>query len=413
MRSLMRVLFVSVVILLSVVTNTVYAQTDKQDLIKESNSESPFSLTDQALYQKIDQLLMIGFRGTRVTDDSVIAKILKETNLGGVILFDYDSLTKSYDRNIVSPDQLQKLTSELQEHAHTPLFIGIDEEGGAVNRLKRKYGFSYVLPRAKDLGSKRSSNTLFQSKKLARELKVLGINLNFAPDTDLDYGTKSPIIGIFGRAFSSRPAVVTAHARAFIDGHNYYGIGTVIKHFPGHGSARGDTHEGLVDATRTYELKELEPFQSLIADGSAKAVMVAHLMNNTIDSEYPASLSKKTVTDLLRTKLGFSGVVVTDDLDMGAIREKYGAGDAAVLALLAGDDLLVFSNNIDSYDDALVYQVRDAIFAAVQDGRLPLNRVLEAYNRVMEWKAWLSIIQVETLHTTFAGEYTGTTNVSS
>lgn len=378
-----------------------------QEKTKEevSPAEKPaLSLADQELYRKIDQLLMIGFRGVEVTDASPIAAILEDTNLGGVILFDYDGPSKKRDRNITSPLQVQELTQALQDRAQTPLLIAVDEEGGAVNRLKKADGFSYVLPRAKDLGSKKVSNTLLQSKKLARQLKVLGINLNFGPVTDLDYGVRSPIIGALGRAFSSKPLTVVAHARAFIEGHDYYGIGTVIKHFPGHGSARGDTHQGVVDATRTYEAKELEPFQRLINDGDARAIMVAHLMNRDIDPEFPASLSKITVTDLLRKKLGFDGVVITDDLNMGAIAEKYSPGEAAVLALLAGNDLLIFSNNIDSYDDALVYTVRDAIFAAVRDGSLSEDRVHEAYSHVMFWKAWLHILPEEK-STTLAFSY--------
>jgi beta-N-acetylhexosaminidase len=397
-----KVIRAALLIALTAATTLIFQPVFAKEAIKEPSITSPevketqaLSFADQALYKKIDQLLIIGFRGTSVTDDSSIAKILKETNLGGVILFDYDSPSKKRDRNITSPLQVQELTTELQSRAETPLFIAIDEEGGAVNRLKKADGFSFVLPRAKDLGTKKTSNTLFQSKKLARQLKVLGINLNFGPVVDLDYGTRSPIIGAFGRAFSSKPLTVVAHARAFMEGHDYYGIGTAIKHFPGHGSARGDTHEGLVDATRTYEAKELEPFQRLIADGSAHAVMVSHVLNQDIDKEYPASLSKITVTDILRKKLSFDGVVITDDLNMGAIAEKYGKGEAAVLALNAGNDLLIFSNNIDTYDDALVFTVRDAIFNAVKDKTLSEDRIDEAFHHVMYWKAWLDLLPDE------------------
>ncbi len=393
MQKVFRAGFLFVAFALLALSIPVFAE--EKDPIKADTptvSTPVLSPDDQELYKEIDQLLILGFRGTEVTDESPIATILKDTNLGGVILFDYDSLTKKFDRNISSPSQLQALTTALQSRAATPLFISIDEEGGAVNRLKKSYGFSYVLPRAKELGLKKTSNTLLQSKKLARQLKVLGINLNFAPDVDLDYGTRSPIIGLFGRAFSSKPAVVVAHAKAFIDGHNYYGIGTVIKHFPGHGSARGDTHAGLVDITRTYDVREAEPFQKLVTSGDAKAVMVGHLFDRDIDPTYPASLSKVFVTDLLRKKLNFDGVVVSDDLNMGAIADAYSPGEAAVLALSAGDDMLIFSNNIDSYDDNLVYNVRDAVFKAVQDGTLPRSRVQDAFSHVMLWKAWLNVI---------------------
>jgi beta-N-acetylhexosaminidase len=387
-----------IAVIAACLTSTAFAQEPIKDPLSKApavTEEPVLSLADQTLYKKIDQLLIIGFRGVEVTDDSPIAKILKDTNLGGVILFDYDSPSKKRDRNITSPLQVQELTTALQERAQTPLFVSIDEEGGAVNRLKKEDGFSYVLPRAKDLGLKKPANTLLQSKKLARQLKVLGINLNFGPVTDLDYGNRSPIIGVFGRAYSSKPLTVVAQARAFMEGHDYYGIGTVIKHFPGHGSARGDTHEGLVDVTRTYEAKELEPFQRLIAEGDTHAVMVGHLLNRDIDPLYPASLSKITIGELLRKKLGFDGVVITDDLNMGAIQDKYGSGDAAVLALNAGNDMLIFSNNITTYDDNLMYTVRDAIFAAVKDGTLPASRIDEAYAHVLLWKNWLSLLPQE------------------
>lgn len=386
-------------LLITFITNIVPVQAalvdEKAAPVEKATEPAPAGPTDEELLSKIDQLLIVGFRGTELNKDNPFTKVLSETNLGGVILFDYDSETQTAGRNITSPLQLRKLNEELQLKAKTPLVISIDEEGGSVNRLKKKLGFSYVIPKAKDLGLKKPSNTLFGAKRLARQMKALGINLDFAPVADLDFGSKSSIIGAFGRAFSSKPFAVIAHARAFMQGLDFYGVGSVLKHFPGHGSARGDTHQGLVDVTETYDKAELEPFAKLIDDGSAKAIMVGHLVNKKIDPDFPASLSEKTIEGILKGDLGFTGVVMTDDLNMGAISDLYSPGEAAVAALSAGNDLLIFSNNIDTYDDNLVFDVREAILKAVHDKTLSVETITNAYERVTYWKRWLNILPDE------------------
>ena len=181
---------------------------------------------------------------------------------------------------------------------------------------------------------------------MAKTLAAAGINHNLAPVVDINSNPANPVIGALGRSFSADPAVVIAQARAFIEAHHAHDVTTTLKHFPGHGSSQADSHLGLVDVSATWQRDELEPYRVLIGEGIVDTVMTAHVFNTQLDPTYPATLSKATITGILRDELGFDGVVITDDMNMQAITSQYGFEQAAVLAVQAGADLLAYGNNL-------------------------------------------------------------------
>ena len=307
-------------------------------------------------------------------------------------MFDIDAPSGIFPRNIVSPEQVKKLTTDLQKHSSVPLFISIDVEGGLVNRLKPKYGFMEV-PSAKELGQGSSENTFQIAKKLGEQLKNLGINFDFAPVVDLNINPQNPVIGKLGRSFGEDPQVVITHAESFINGLSQSKIITSIKHFPGHGSSKTDSHQGITDITETYQAQELIPFQELIKKNIVPTVMVAHTFNKNLDPLYPATLSSNTIQRTLKDLVGFNEVVVCDDLSMGAISQNYGLTEAAVKMVIAGCDLIIISNNVSSYDETLPYKVSSAILQAVQTGVIATTSIETSYNKIIKLKKDFEIIK--------------------
>lgn len=338
-------------------------------------------INESQVRKLIGHMLIVGFRGTSVDENSYIVQKIKNLNLGGIILFDYDVPTKTKGRNITDPAQTKKLISDIVSHTATPLFISIDAEGGMVNRLKPAYGFVDV-PSHEALGKKSKEETLRTAKILGKELSELGINFDFAPVVDLNVNWENPIIGKLGRSFGDDPQLVYEHASEFISGLHAFNILTSIKHFPGHGSSDADSHLGMVDVTKTYKEQELEPFKNLIKNKRADTVMVAHVFNRTIDPDYPASLSEKFIRDMLREKLGFEGVIISDDMDMGAIRKNYGFEDAVVRAIKAGTDMLIISNNGDIYDESSPERAINAIWNAIQSRNISLSDIYDSAKRI-------------------------------
>lgn len=338
-------------------------------------------------------MLMIGFRGTEAAENSYIVKAIKDLEIGGVVLFDQDVPSGSFPRNIQNPEQVKKLIAALQNRSNIPLFVSLDAEGGQINRLKEGYGFIKV-PSAKEMGQGDVASTEKEAKKLGKQLKDLGFNMNFAPVVDLDINPDNPIISKLDRAFSADPLEVTWHAKSFIEGLRSEGIVPVVKHFPGHGSATTDSHLGLVDVTQTYQPAELFPYHLLQGQNAIDAVMTAHIINRNVDETYPATLSSLFIDDILRKQVGFEGVVISDDMQMAAITEEYGLEEAAIKAINAGCDIILLSNNSASgYDEQLPYEVRDIIAKAVEDGRIPEKRILEAFLRISGLKKQFEIMQ--------------------
>lgn len=299
----------------------------------------------------IGQMFMLGFNGIEVDDNHWIAQAIREEQLGGVILFDRN--VDGSVQNIISSAQLQELTATLQGYVREPLLISIDQEGGQVCRLKERDGFPATVS-AKTFAGYDPQQAAATAEAMAATLVTHGINFNLAPVVDLDLNPENPIIGRYQRSLGADPDDVVRSAWILIEAHHQQKIGCCLKHFPGHGSATADSHLGFVDTTGDWQEQELLPFSRLIDDGFSDAVMTAHVINRQLDPQgIPATLSSPVISGLLREKLGFTGVTVTDDLQMKAITRQWGYAEAVRLAVLAGVDLLIVGNNLDRREDAL------------------------------------------------------------
>lgn len=346
-----------------------------------------------SLEEAVGQLLLIGFRGLELDTETV--SLLAEIKPGGVILSDYDVPSGGeLPRNVRSPQQLRALTGALQQQAQRPYFIAIDAEGGYVNRLKRRYGFRTQLPSHQTLGAGTTAETEALAGASAAQLQELGINWNLAPVVDVNIFPASPAIGHWERSFSEDPEQVTAHAAAFVRAHRDQGIISTLKHFPGHGSAVGDTHLGVTDVTDSFVYDaELAPYRQLINDGYDDAIMTAHIVNRDLDaSARPASLSYPIVTRLLREELGFGGVIVSDDMQMGAIVAEYSIEAAAVEAIKAGVDVILIANQ-NIYDLDHIHRVKAAIIAAVEQGEISRERIDQSVERILALKGAYGIVE--------------------
>ncbi|WP_341359758.1 glycoside hydrolase family 3 N-terminal domain-containing protein [Georgenia sp. M64] len=321
------------------------------------------------------QMLMLGFPGAVLTPDNPVLAELTERHLGSVVLFSAGGAS-----NVASPEQVAALTASLQEAAASPLLVAVDQEGGRVARLGPTRGFPPTLS-ARDLGRGDPAATRAASAEMARTLAAAGVTLNLAPVVDVDTYPANPVIGSLGRSFSADPAAVAAHAAAFVQGHHDVGVLTTLKHFPGHGSSRGDTHAGLVDVTATWDAVELEPYRVLVDAGLADAVMVAHVVNTAVDPRYPASLSAATINGLLRGELGYRGVVISDDLLMGAVAREWGFEEAVRRAVLAGTDIVLLASVTHGA------RAHAAILAMVEAGEVSEARIAASYQRVQALKA--------------------------
>jgi beta-N-acetylhexosaminidase len=306
------------------------------------------------------------------------------------VLFDYDTPTKKYDRNIKTKTQTMQLIADMQMYAKTRLFISIDEEGGVVSRLKKVSGFT-VTPSAAKLGLKTDAQVQAVARTLGKVLSGYGFNIDFAPVLDVNVNKKSPAIGAVGRSFSSLQSVVARKGIAFSKGLEQSNIIPVGKHYPGHGSAIGDTHKGFVDITKTFKQRELYPFQKACEAG-IPAIMVGHLYDSKVDVTYPATLSKAHI-DRLKSFGCTSQVLISDDIDMKALTDQYSRHDVLVRALNAGIDMLIASNNISTYTKGEFLNDRYIVFTAVKAGEIPESRITEAYNKVIALKKKFGIVK--------------------
>ena len=346
-----------------------------------------------SLEDAVGQMLLIGFPGEQLDEETVA--LLDDIAPGGVILFDYDLPSGgAKPRNITSPEQLRALIAELQGRADIAYFIAIDVEGGLINRLKAAYGFSIDLPSHQALGAGSVAATGVTASASAAELRELGINWNLAPVVDVNVFPESPAIGALERSFSADPEVVAAHAAAFARAHAAADVISSLKHFPGHGSAAGDTHLGVTDVTASFVREdELAPYRMLIKDGYEDPVMTAHIVNRDLDpSGRPATLSTAIVTGLLREELGFKGVILSDDMQMGAIVEQYSLERAAVEAIKAGVDVVLIANQL-SDDRTEVYRVKRAILDAVAEGEISEQRIYESVERILALKRRYDLVE--------------------
>ena len=332
-------------------------------------------LAAMTVEEKVGQLLIGGFEGTEIGDQAT--RLVQEYQVGGLIL---------YGRNIAGAGQLVTLTNGLKalNGDGIPLFLSIDQEGGGVDRMPpevRRTPGAYCVGQTGSVPAAQSYGDV-----LAAECAAFGLNLDFAPVLDVWSNPGNTVIG--QRAFSADARTVAglgpAAARRMMD----QGIIPAVKHFPGHGDTAVDSHVGLpvVDKSpEELEETELIPFRAAIqsagTDGQVPAVMVAHILLTQLDPERPASLSPAVVTGLLRDELGFAGAVLTDDLTMGAVTQSYGLGEAAVLAVEAGCDILLVCHGPDS-----VPAVRTALLEAVASGRITAERLDESVYRILRLK---------------------------
>ena len=334
----------------------------------------------------LGELLLVGFAGTQVEGNEEVRALVCDVKVGGLILFERDARTGEA-RNITGPEQVRRLTADLQalarECAGRPLLIAADNEGGLVMRLSTRVGYlpsppPQALGEAGDVAA-----TELESRRMGATLREAGINWNLAPVVDVAVNPLNPAVVTLGRTFGSDPQQVIAQARAFIQGMHDAGVLTSLKHFPGHGSSRTDSHHGFVDVTDTADLKvELEPYRALIKEGLADSVMTAHVFNRGIDFYHPATLSRFAIGRYLRGKLGYKGLVVSDDLLMGAIRQHYGVEEASVLALQATVDMLLISQNQGKVVRGAAERVIAGIRQALRDGRLSPKALAVSIARV-------------------------------
>lgn len=304
-----------------------------------------FSKPHYALEHEIAQILLLGFEGASLEENPSIKKDI-QSGLGAVILFDgFEDKSRGLN-NIKSPKQLKKLLADMQALDGEPLLVCIDQEGGQVRRLGEDLGFM-PLPSASHVGkkdSKRYSKKLYT--KLANAFENLGINCVFAPVVDLAIEPRNPVIYQMQRSFSADPKVVVKHSEIFIDAMRAKNIFSIIKHFPGHGSSLSDSHKGFVNVSTTWKEVELQPFIQLINKDKVEMIMTAHIFNRHIDDTYPATMSYKTNTKLLKEKLGFKGLMISDGLQMHAISKNFKLEEVVEKTLNSGVDMLLFANQL-------------------------------------------------------------------
>ena len=317
---------------------------------------------------KVGQLMMIGIHGKTLNDDAKF--MLNEYRVGGIILF---------DRNMESKNQVKSLITDINKTSKsaglTPLFIGIDQEGGAVARMEDQL---ITVPPAEELGKEPIEQAVSLAKQSGTELKDLGFNINFAPVADLGL--------TYGRSFSTNPDDVVRYASAVGKAYDEAGLWYSYKHFPGIGKTDVDLHAdtSVVPVSKETLLNEdTKVFVDLIKQSKPNtyAIMVSHAMYPQIDADHPSSISKAIITDWLRKDMGYNGVVVTDDMDMGALAKHYTFGDMAVQSILAGSDILLVCHEYEHMQEAY-----NGLMKAVKDGRISKERLDESVKRILLMK---------------------------
>lgn len=337
-------------------------ETKELDKIKEK-------IDSMTLEQKIGQLFIVGFEGDIINDE--IIDLVNNQEVGGLIYF---------SRNVVDSNQIITLNNEIKDiKKDIPLFISVDEEGGVVSRVPDEF---LKLPSSGYIGKFDDENLSYNiGSIISKELKSLGFNMDFAPVLDIDSNPNNTVIG--ERAFGNNADIVSKLGIKTMEGLRDGGIIPIVKHFPGHGDTDIDSHYGLPIVTKTLEeLNNLEfiPFKNAIENG-ADVVMVSSIILSSIDSEYPATMSKKVTTDILRNKLNFDGVIATDDMTMGAIMDNYNLTDAVIMAINAGNDLILVCHG---YDDIIksISAVKDAVSSNI----ISEERIDESVYRILKLK---------------------------
>jgi beta-N-acetylhexosaminidase len=376
--NLIKYVFIIVIISLFIITGCgVLGNGAKSDI---PDSETPEKekgidpiiqkIDKMTLDEKIGQLMLVGIEGYEI--DERTKQLIHEHRVGGVIL---------YRKNISDAKQLLSLINSLKKSnfPNTPLFISVDEEGGSVSRMPDEL---HKIPSAEIIGGINEEQLSFElGAVIAEEIKSFGFNMNFAPVLDINSNPNNPVIG--NRAFGSEPEVVSRLGIMNMKGIQSKGVIPVVKHFPGHGDTAIDSHIGLPIVHNGLERLndfELVPFKRAI-ENNADAVMIAHILLPEIDKENPASMSKIVITEMLKDDLGFEGIVVTDDMTMGAIVEHYSIEDAAIKSLDAGADVILVAHEYEKQ-----IRVINAIKNAVKNSDITKKRIDESVYKVLKLK---------------------------
>lgn len=352
-------------------------------------------------------LLCVGIRGSRAGED-ILEQDLEacaEAGVGGVILFDVDVPTfrrlqgegvatgearLQARRNIIDAEQLSQLIVHIRQILGSDIFVSIDQEGGSVARLSPARGFA-PEPTAREFALLDQDARREAARAQARQLADLGFDLNFAPCVDLALEPENKIITQLDRAYGKEVDTVVACAEVVLEAHAKAGLAVCLKHFPGHGSSRGDSHLGAVDISATWQREaELAPYRALM-ERPGVAIMVAHVIHEELGGDLPASLSTGVVEKLLRTELEFGGVVVTDAIDMLAVADRFQPGEAAVMAVNAGVDLIIDGFNLHERNEHPAPVLVAALQRAVENGTLHRGeaRIDESVNRLRRLRARL------------------------
>lgn len=360
------ILFICSFLIASYFLFSKYLDTDtkkqREEIIQLKNSET--LLSQMTLEEKVGQMFLMGFWGTE--PDYYITKMIRERHIGGVILFKY---------NVKDKEQLIQLSKNLQILSDkVPLFISIDQEGGVVSRLGTNI-ISEIIPQNQIKTEKDAYNI---SKKRAKELKDLGISMNFSPVLDNIQRERS---FLYDRVFRTDLSLL---GNKMVSGYTDGGVIAVPKHFPGHPDNLTDSHEALpeVNISEAEFDEYASQFKEVLSNGDTQAIMVGHILFKQIDANNPSSLSSMIITEILRERYGFNGVVITDDMQMGALTDSFSIAQAAVKAVTAGNDILVYSGEPE--EQAQAY---NAILDAVKKGSISEKRLNESVLRILTLKA--------------------------
>jgi beta-N-acetylhexosaminidase len=343
------------------------------------------TLSDElSLDQMIGKMIVMGFWGSDPASPGAqaLCRWLKQGVIGGVIFF---------EDNLPSPHAAMHLTQAFREAAGESIpLLCLDQEGGAVARLRVEHGFE-PLPSARSVGSMSYLAAKDLYNRTAHEMRRLGFNANLGPVVDLALNPENPVIEELGRSFGASPEKVVEYAKVFIDAHRRNHVLTALKHFPGQGSANVDTHRSLARITGTWSREELRPFSELNNGGYADMVLVGHLVHADLtEPGRPASLSVRAVQGLLRTTLEYNGVVVSDDMQMGALTRFFLPDDSVFFGVEAGLDLFIYSNR-QHPDPQMPARFHRVVKAAVESDRLPRARIEESVRRISTLKQSTSV----------------------
>jgi beta-N-acetylhexosaminidase len=354
-----------------------------------SSLASPVSA--QSLEQMAGQMIIVGFAGDGA-DDAPVARVREEIaagTLGGVMYL---------KTNVASLGAVKRMNAAFRAVSpDLPPFLTLDQEGGSVERLTEAVGFTEI-PNAERIAAANSpagAESIYA--EMATNVANLGFTVNFGPVVDIKLNANNQVIAKYGRAFGTTAEAVIPYAAAFIEAHHGAGLLTALKHFPGHGSSTADSHAGFVDITRSWDESELIPYRELMRAGLADLVMVGHLYHSAYsggDTRLPSSLSPEWINGVLRGELGYKGVVISDDLEMGAIRKHFGLEETVTRAIRAGTDVLLFSNTAKPRG-SLAEEIRAILVAEAERDPTFRARIEESYARIVALKRRIGAASTE------------------